>query len=165
MSKAEAYISALHEEVNIKNAYCSRLGYASATSSHFDRNGVRRLDLGAIDQPMCRAAASLNNIGQACSIALLHGSNSMKQLNLAEAKARLSQLVDQAAKGRGVIIAKSGIPLAKLVPLDDVQRKPFKFGTLKGVLTDEVVEAIEAPLPDDVLDAMLNGPLDTGGRT
>ena len=86
----------------------------------------------------------------------------MKQFNLAEAKAKLSHLVDQAAKGKGVIIAKSGIPMAKLVPLDDGQPRPFKFGTLKGVLSDEVVEAIEAPLPDDVLDAMLNGPISPG---
>jgi prevent-host-death family protein len=84
----------------------------------------------------------------------------MKQLNLAEAKARLSHLVDQAAKGRGVIIAKSGIPLAKLVPLDDRKRKSFKFGTLRGVISDEVAAAIEAPLPAEILDAMLNGPLD-----
>ena len=33
----------------------------------------------------------------------------MKQLNLAEAKAKLSHLVDQAARGKGVIIAKPGI--------------------------------------------------------
>jgi prevent-host-death family protein len=84
----------------------------------------------------------------------------VKQLNLAEAK--LSHLVDQAAKGKGVIIAKSGIPMAKLVPLDDDKRKAFKFGTLKGVLTDEVVKAIEATLPDDILDAMVNGPIDAG---
>ena len=84
----------------------------------------------------------------------------MKQLNLAEAKAKLSHLVDQAAKGRGVIIAKSGIPMAKLVPLDDGKPKEFKFGTLKGVITDEVAAAIEAPLPAEILDAMLNGPLD-----
>jgi prevent-host-death family protein len=84
----------------------------------------------------------------------------MKQLNLAEAKARLSHLVAQAAKGRCVIIAKSGIPMAKLVPLDDGKPKEFKFGTLKGVLTDEVVKAIETPLPDEILDVMLNGPLD-----
>jgi len=84
----------------------------------------------------------------------------MKQLNLAEAKAKLSHLVDQAAKGKGVIIAKSGIPMAKLVPLDERPPKRFKFGTLKDVLTDELVEAIEAPLPDDILDAMLNGPID-----
>ncbi len=31
----------------------------------------------------------------------------MKQVNLAEAKAKLSHFVDQAAKGKGVIIAKS----------------------------------------------------------
>ena len=86
----------------------------------------------------------------------------MKQLNLAEAKAKLSHLVDQAAKGRGVIIAKSGIPMAKLVPLDDKKPRAFKFGTLKDVLTDEIVEAIEAPLPDNLLDAMLNDPIDPG---
>ena len=84
----------------------------------------------------------------------------MKQLNLAEAKAKLSHLVDQAAKGKGVIIAKSGIPMAKLVPLDEPQRKEFKFGTLKGVFTNELIDAIEAPLPDAILDAMLNGPID-----
>jgi prevent-host-death family protein len=86
----------------------------------------------------------------------------MKQINLAEAKAKLSRLVDQAAKGKGVIIAKSGIPLAKLVPLDEPKRKKFKFGTLKGILTDEIVAAIEAPLPDDVLQIMLHGPIDPG---
>ena len=89
----------------------------------------------------------------------------MKQLNLAEAKAKLSHLVDQAAKGRGVIIAKSGIPMAKLVPLDDEKPKEFVFGTLKGVLTDEVAEAIGAPLPGEIVDAMLNGPLDPGADT
>jgi prevent-host-death family protein len=86
----------------------------------------------------------------------------MKQLNLAEAKAKLSQLVNQAAKGKGVIIAKSGIPMAKLVPLDGDEPKEFKFGTLKDVLTDEIVEAIEAPLPDDILDLMLSGPISAG---
>jgi antitoxin (DNA-binding transcriptional repressor) of toxin-antitoxin stability system len=67
--------------------------------------------------------------------------------------------VRQAAKGKGVIIAKSGIPMAKLVPLDDDEPKEFKFGTLKGVLTDEVVEAIEAPLPGDILELMSSGPI------
>jgi prevent-host-death family protein len=86
----------------------------------------------------------------------------MKQLNLAEAKAKLSHLVDQAAKGKGVIIAKSGIPMAKLVPLDGDKRKKFKLGTLKGVLSDQAVAAIEAPLPDDILDSMLNGLISPG---
>jgi prevent-host-death family protein len=86
----------------------------------------------------------------------------MKQLNLAEAKAKLSHLVDQAAKGKGVIIAKSGIPMAKLVPLDDDRPRPIKFGTLKGLISDEVAAAVEAPLPAEILDVMLNGPIDSG---
>jgi prevent-host-death family protein len=84
----------------------------------------------------------------------------MKQLNLAEAKAKLSYLVDQAARGKGVIIAKSGTPMAKLVPIDEGEPRKFKFGTLKGVLTDEIVQAIESPLPAELLDVMLNGPID-----
>ena len=84
----------------------------------------------------------------------------MKQLNLTKAKAKLSQLVDQAARGEGVIIAKFGIPMAKLVPLDDDKKQKFKFGTLEGVLADDVVKAIEAPLPDELLDAMMRGPVD-----
>ena len=86
----------------------------------------------------------------------------MKQLNLAEAKAKLSHLVDQAARGKGVIIAKSGVPMAKLVPLDDEGTQTFKFGTLKDVLTGDLVKAIEAPLPDDLLDVLLNGSSDPG---
>ena len=61
----------------------------------------------------------------------------MKRINLTEAKARLSHLFDQAVRDRGVIIAKSGIPKAKLVLLDDEKPQEFKFGTLRDVLTDE----------------------------
>ncbi len=87
----------------------------------------------------------------------------MKQVNLAEARAKLSHFVDQAAKGKGVIIAKSGIPVAKLVPLDDEKRQPFKFGTLEGALTDELIEALEAPLPDEILDVMTSGSIQPNG--
>jgi prevent-host-death family protein len=85
----------------------------------------------------------------------------MKQVNLAEAKAKLSHLVDQAAKGKGVIIAKSGIPMAKLVPLDEKPKK-VKLEALKGLISDEVAAALEAPLPDDVLNLMLYGPISSG---
>ena len=83
----------------------------------------------------------------------------MKQLNLAEAKAKLSHLVDQAAKGKGVIIAKSGIPMAKLVPLHEDKPRKVKLEALKGLISDEVAAALEAPLPDDVLNLMLHGPI------
>jgi len=86
----------------------------------------------------------------------------MKQLNLAEAKAKLSHLVSQAAKGKSVIIAKSGIPLAMLVPLDEEKPRRIKLGALKGLISDEVAAAVEAPLPAEILDVMLNGPIDSG---
>ena len=40
------------------------------------------------------------------------------QVNIYEAKTRLSELVEQAHAGATVIIAKAGTPMAKLVPLD-----------------------------------------------
>ena len=41
----------------------------------------------------------------------------MNQVNLYDAKTNLSSLVDRAAAGEVVIIAKNGVPLAKLGPL------------------------------------------------
>ena len=53
----------------------------------------------------------------------------MKQVNLYEAKTNLSALVEQAAAGEEIIIAKNGKPKAKLVAVtaSDQPRKP-QFG-------------------------------------
>jgi prevent-host-death family protein len=77
------------------------------------------------------------------------------QINIYEAKTRLSELVDQAHQGRTVVIAKSGTPMAKLVPLDPAERAPIRFGLMKG----EFLEAsdFDAPLPDDLLDQFDGG--------
>jgi prevent-host-death family protein len=53
------------------------------------------------------------------------------QVNLYEAKTKLSSLVDRAAKGEEIVIAKAGKPMAKLsaVMADEDGRKPSrKFG-------------------------------------
>jgi prevent-host-death family protein len=47
----------------------------------------------------------------------------MISVNIHEAKTQLSRLVDRAAAGESLIIAKHGKPVAKLVPLDAVQEK------------------------------------------
>lgn len=54
----------------------------------------------------------------------------MKQVNLYEAKTRLSSLVDEAAAGEEIVIAKNGKPMARLRPFDDGQarREPRKLG-------------------------------------
>ena len=71
-------------------------------------------------------------------------------LNLYEAKTSLSKLVDRAAAGEEIIIAKAGRPLAKLVPLreNELPRSP---GGWEGKVY--IAEDFDAPLPDELLDA------------
>jgi prevent-host-death family protein len=57
----------------------------------------------------------------------------MDNVNLHEAKTHLSRLVDQVAQGESIIIAKSGRPMAKLVPLDAAEALGAKrIGFLAG---------------------------------
>ena len=42
----------------------------------------------------------------------------MRTINIHEAKTHLSRLIEQAARGEEFIIAKSGKPMVKVVPLD-----------------------------------------------
>jgi prevent-host-death family protein len=50
----------------------------------------------------------------------------MPVFNIYEAKTQLSRLVDRAAKGEEILIARAGKPLAKLVPYreEDAPRQP-----------------------------------------
>jgi prevent-host-death family protein len=73
-----------------------------------------------------------------------------KTVNLYEAKTRLSELVERAARGEEVVIAKAGQPRARLVPLARPQ-PPRKPGAWKGRVT--MAPDFHAPLPDDVLAA------------
>ena len=68
--------------------------------------------------------------------------------NLYEAKTNLSQLVERAASGEEIIIAKNGVPMARLVPLrtDPVPRQP---GGWEGRVY--VSEDFDAPLPPDLV--------------
>jgi prevent-host-death family protein len=53
----------------------------------------------------------------------------MRQVNLYEAKTQLSALVEAAAGGEEVVIAKNGKPRAKLVPVEPpARREPRRFG-------------------------------------
>ena len=71
-------------------------------------------------------------------------------LNLYKAKTSLSQLVDRAAAGEEIIIAKAGRPLAKLVPLRE-NKLPRNPGGWEGKVY--IAEDFDAPLPDELLDA------------
>lgn len=71
----------------------------------------------------------------------------MATVNIHEAKTHLSRLVEKVAEGAEIVIAKNGVPRAKLVPLGRV--RPIKFGVLKGKI--RYPDDFDAPLPDEVL--------------
>jgi prevent-host-death family protein len=56
----------------------------------------------------------------------------MKNINLAEAKAHLSELVEQAASGDTIYITRRGKPMARLVAVGG-PRKPIDIKMLKSV--------------------------------
>jgi prevent-host-death family protein len=85
------------------------------------------------------------------------------QVNLYDAKTQLSRLVERAAAGEEIVIAKGGRPLARLVPLAQ-RTAPRELGFLAGRV--RVAPDFDAPLPEDLATAFGMIELrDKGGRT
>ena len=74
----------------------------------------------------------------------------MKKVNIYEAKTRLSELVEEAASGRDVVIARAGRPVARLTRLAGTTRKR-RLGLLNGRF--RIPDDFNRPLPDEVLRA------------
>lgn len=55
----------------------------------------------------------------------------MRTVNIHRAKTHLSRLVEEAAAGEEIIIAKAGKPVARLVPLAHLEQ-PRQPGALRG---------------------------------
>ena len=71
----------------------------------------------------------------------------MSQVNLNEAKTHLSKLIARVQAGEEIIIAKSGKPVARLMPLAPLSpRRP-------GLLIGKVEDSFFDPLPDEELEA------------
>jgi prevent-host-death family protein len=75
----------------------------------------------------------------------------MDTVNLYAAKTSLSRLVERAAAGEEIVIAKAGKPMARLVPLAPPARKPREFGRLRGQV--RMGPDFDDPLPDDIAEA------------
>lgn len=58
----------------------------------------------------------------------------MVTINIYEAKAKLSKLVERAAAGEEVIIARGGRPAARLTQLTPARRQ-IRFGVMRGRVT------------------------------
>lgn len=69
------------------------------------------------------------------------------QFTVHSAKTNLSKLIEAALSGEEVIISKGSKPVVKLVP---IEKKPFKFGLLKGKIGGEVPDFLE-PMSEEEL--------------
>lgn len=72
------------------------------------------------------------------------------QINIHEAKTHFSKLLKRVMAGEEIVIAKSGKPVARLVPFGR-QPKARKPGTAKGKL--KIAPDFDEPLPEDVLES------------
>jgi len=76
-------------------------------------------------------------------------------VNIHEAKANLSRLLERVALGEEIIIAEAGTPVAKLVSLKKTPKKRV-FGSAKGEFT--VPDEFNDPDPE-IEDLFYKGPL------
>jgi prevent-host-death family protein len=67
------------------------------------------------------------------------------QVNMHQAKTRLSELVAAAEAGEEVLIARDGVPAVRLTPVR-VEHAPVRLGLLAGQI--EVGEHFDDPLPE-----------------
>jgi prevent-host-death family protein len=77
------------------------------------------------------------------------------KVNMHEAKTHLSRLVERAAAGEEIVIARAGKPAAKLVPYREAAEER-KLGTLRGEIwlapdwdSDEVNAEVARPFYGD----------------
>jgi len=77
-------------------------------------------------------------------------------VSLYEAKTHLSELVEQAAQGKEIVIAKSGKPKARLVPLAPKDTRHLRIpGRGKGRVW--IADDFDAPLPPEILRLFTGG--------
>lgn len=71
----------------------------------------------------------------------------MTKVNMHEAKTNLSKLVDRALRGEEVILARSGKPLVRLVPVAATAKRPVGLHAV-GLTDAEAAEAMR-PLTEE----------------
>ena len=72
----------------------------------------------------------------------------MAQVNIHQAKTHLSQLLTRAALGEDIVIAKSGKPIVRLVPIEEPPQDRT-LGQDEGLYV--VPDDFNDPLPEDIL--------------
>ena len=82
--------------------------------------------------------------------------DSQTTFNVHDAKTQLSKLIDRAHAGEEIVLAKAGVPYAKLVPIDLpgeqdwVPRQPGRLAHLRGLVPSDIW--FEPEFTDEELD-------------
>lgn len=71
------------------------------------------------------------------------------EVNIHEAKTHLSRLLQRVAAGEEVTIARSGVPVARLVAVEPEKKNLRPLGMDRDKVW--VADDFDAPLPDDLL--------------
>jgi prevent-host-death family protein len=79
------------------------------------------------------------------------------EVNIHEAKTHFSRLLQRVAAGEEVVIARAGVPVAKLVAVEPKKAKTRPLGMDEGTIW--IADDFDAPLPDDLLKAFYGGTL------
>ena len=74
----------------------------------------------------------------------------MKTYNVHAAKTHLSRLIEEAAAGEEVVIARAGKPVARLLPFE-ARAEPRRPGLMKGQIW--IADDFDVPLPEEILAA------------
>jgi prevent-host-death family protein len=78
------------------------------------------------------------------------------EVNIHQAKTHFSQLLQRVAAGEEITIARAGVPVARLVPIEK-KKGTRPLGIARGEIW--IADDFDAPLPDDLLTAFYGGEL------
>lgn len=76
------------------------------------------------------------------------------EINVYQAKTHLSRLLQRVAEGEEITIARSGVPIARLVAIEkENHKRPLGFARDHVLVSDD----FDAPLPDEILASFYGG--------
>ncbi|CAN7213982.1 type II toxin-antitoxin system prevent-host-death family antitoxin [Pararhizobium sp. LjRoot235] len=82
----------------------------------------------------------------------------METVNIHEAKTHLSRLIEKASKGEAFIIGKAGMPMVKVVPIDEADMpKKRRIGFMKGEIV--VPDDFDTMMADEIEETFYGGSL------
>lgn len=79
------------------------------------------------------------------------------RVNVGQAKNDLSKLLARVEAGHSVEIARNGVPVARLVPIEAGERPGRRFVATYGALAGQIVVGDDVEFTDAELDEMLAG--------